>query len=191
MIIAISGPAASGKGTLARMLAKELGLPHYDFGLMFRAVALLISRFGIERVFELAQSRRLRVDEENIFLRWVVLTTVLKTEEVGLLAAIAANSNLVQIIKIAQTMVVHDSFVCDGRTCGTEIYQYAEYKFYITADEAERFSRRLKDGGSVNVLSEREKLDNVRLRIPDSAIIINTTGKTKEESLQELLSFLK
>lgn len=191
MIIAISGPAASGKGTLSRMLSKELNLPHYDFGLMFRAIAVLNSRFNFQYVLRLAQNHCFKVKGEEIWLRWINLTETLKSEEVGLLAARMAKSDLFWAIRIAQAMVEHEDFICDGRTCGSEIYTAAGYKFYIVAEKFERFSRRLGDGGSADILAERDEIDNSRLKIPNGAVIINTTGKSKEESFQEVLSFLR
>ena len=194
MIIAISGPAASGKGTLARMLAKELNLPHYDFGLMFRAIAFLSPRFSFDHLLKFAKYGWIRVEGwGGIWFEYnngpVSLFEDLKTERVGLLAADVASRNLSMMIEISQAMVKHESFVCDGRTCGNEIYPDADYKFYITAEEAERLNRRI--GDNLIERKSREELDRVRLKIPYRAIIIDTTGKTKEESFQELLSFFR
>lgn len=71
------------------------------------------------------------------------------------------------------------------------IYPYADYKFHITASLEERLERRLRQGGNIEAMLQRESIDEVRLKIPDDAIIIDTTGKTKEESFHEIISCLK
>ncbi len=176
MIIALSGPAGSGKGTLARMLAKYLGLPHYDIGLLFRAIAY--ANFKIHH---------LKVKDGRIFFCDIDITDILKTEECGLCAAKSAF-----LLKDLVLLFVSDaSFICDGRTCGSEIFPNANYKFYITANQKDRFDRRLKDGGNLEIMSQREILDQSRLVIPADAIIIDTTGKNQDESLQEMILHLR
>ncbi|MBI3337111.1 MAG: (d)CMP kinase [Candidatus Staskawiczbacteria bacterium] len=175
MIIALSGPAASGKGTLARMLASHLNLPHYDFGLMFRAIAY--SNFQIHFI---------EVKNGKIFFKGCDLTEAIKTEEVGLLATRMAH----RLKDLEISLIRHTDFICDGRTCGTEIYPDADFKFYITANKKERFDRRSKDDGDKEIMSQREILDESRLMIPANAIVIDTSGKTKKESLREILSSL-
>lgn len=176
MIIAFSGPAASGKGTLAQMTADYFGLPHYDFGLMFRAIA-----------FSDFQIQFLKIENGKVFFKNADITEALKTEEIGLLTAKVARF----LKDCALSFVKHQNFVCDGRTCGTEICPDADFKFYITASQTERFQRRLKSGGSKETMLEREKLDAEKLKIPSNAIIIDTTGKTKEQSFAEILSCLR
>lgn len=175
MIIALSGPPGAGKGTLAKMLAEHLALPHYDFGLMFRAIA-----------FSNFQTQFIKVEKGRIFLNGLDITETIKTEEVGLLAAKAAHS----LKDHAISLVKHADFICDGRTCGTEIYPNADFKFYITADQSVRLERRSKDGGNKEIMLKREKIDNPRLTVPANAIVIDTTGKTKEQSLEEIISNL-
>lgn len=180
MIIAIAGAAASGKGTLAKMLAWELKLPHYDFGLMFRAIALFRSNL-----------HAIQVRDGKILLNNSDITDMLRTEEVGLAAAQLASKHPEFMACTAMDMVIHSSFICDGRTCGTEIYPEADYKFFLCAKYEERVRRRVQDGGDTAILGERERLDEKRLRIADGAIIVHTDGKTKEQSLQELILYIR
>lgn len=175
MIIALSGPAASGKGTLAKMLAKHFSLPHYDLGLIFRAIAYTNT----------TNYNRLKLVDGKIIFRGSDITDKLLSEQVGLAAAKTADTLKEKVL----SFVKHKSFVCDGRTAGTEIYPNADYKFYITADINERIKRRSKTGGNVELMIEREQLDAKRLKIPDDAVIIDTTGKSKEYSLKEILSY--
>ncbi len=177
MIIAFSGPAGAGKGTLAKMLAETLGLPHYDIGLLFRTIAVLRQKMMFEEICKLDF---LDLDEK-----------MLRTEAIGLLAAQLAKDHSSQMALVAQKFIKDPNFICDGRTCGTEIYPEADFKFYITAARTERFSRRLKLDENFASLSERESLDKHRDAIPKDAIIIDTTGKTKEKCLEEVLCYEK
>lgn len=185
MIIAISGAAASGKGTLARLLAVELNLPHYDFGLMFRAIAYC--EFSLESELD----KFLAVRYGKIFFSGGDITDILRYEEVGLLAAKRSGEDSAQMARLATSLVKHTDFVCDGRTCGTEIYPNADYRFYLQADLATRSQRRQNDGGNSKVFAEREELDRLRLRMADGSIVIDTTGRNKEDCLKQMLSYIK
>lgn len=174
MIITLNGPAGAGKGTLARMLANHLGLPHYDFGLLFRAIAHVN-----------LQIQHIQMENGRILFEGLDLTDILRTEEVGLHAA----KMTCNLKKLAISLVMHADFICDGRTCGTEIFPDADHKFYITASKEERFNRRFQTGGNREIMLQREMIDEARLVIPVNAIVIDTTGKSKEESFKEVLSY--
>ena len=176
MIIELSGPAGSGKGTLSKMLSLHLGLPYYDFGLLFRAIA-----------YANLQVQHLQLVNSRILFKGTDLTEIIQREEIGLIAARIARD----LKDLAISFVKHSDFICDGRTCGTEIYPNADYKFYITAEEKERFHRRRIDNGNIEIMLQREMLDKPRLIIPNNAIIIDTTAKIKEESLVEILFYIK
>ena len=191
MIIALCGPAAAGKGTLARMLAEYLDLSHYDFGLIFRGIAFLNHRWELEEIRSLISKQYLRIEGGQFILRWLNLTSHLVSEEVGLRTARMVKEKPEAFIQSACTMVRDRNFVCDGRTCGSEIYPDANFIFYITADVEERKKRRVRNIGESKAFARRECLDSQRLQIPPRAIIIETTGKTKEESLEEILVCLK
>ena len=172
MIITLSGPAGAGKGTLAKMLADFLGLPHYDFGLIFRAIVAMQFQFTL-----------LEVSNGRILFKGQDITDSLRTEEAGL----KATRSYTKLASLAILLVRHANFVCDGRTCGTEIYPDADFKFYITASQEERMKRR----GNNLVLLERDRLDARKDIVPGDAIVINTTGKSKEQCLEEMLNYEK
>jgi len=189
MTITIAGSVASGKSTLARMLAEALNLPHYNFDLIYRAIAV-VSNGNLDSVIPLINSGKLQIQCGEILFCNIILTAHLRNEYFGLLAAQLARYYSKEMAYIAKFMVAHESFVCDGRMCGTEIYPNADYKFYIKADKRSRFQRRFIYEEDLRVLARREKIDQDSLIVPEQAIVISTTGKTEEESLQELLSFL-
>ncbi len=176
MIITIAGPAASGKGTLAKMFADALSLPHYDFGLLFRALA-----------YANLEIQHLNVQDGRIIFSDKDITDQLRTEEIGLLAANMAS----QLKDLAMSLVRHVNFVCDGRTCGSEIYPNADFKFYITASAQDRINRRSLQHGNKQAFLLREKIDQERLVLPKDAVVVDTTGKSISECLEEMISYEK
>ena len=171
------------------MLALRLGLPHYDFGLMFRVVAFL--RFDHEWVSidKLIRENLLSVSNYGVVLAGSNISTRLIQEEVGLAAARLATVEKVRLVETAKAFVRHDSFVADGRTV-SRIFPNADWHFQvIVAQEAAR-ERRRAQGGDPDLFDQRWQLDADRLTRAPGAIIIDTTEKTPEQSLQVILDCL-
>jgi len=141
-MIAVDGPAASGKGTIARALAKHFGLPHMDTGLLYRAVALNLWRWGGDGSNEFAALRAcddLGVDSDDPELR---------SEPVSKLASmISAYSSLRSaLLKRQQDFARQEGgAVLDGRDIGTVIAPDADVKLFVTASAEVRAERRLNE----------------------------------------------
>jgi len=141
-VIAVDGPAASGKGTIARALAKHFSLPHMDTGLLYRAVALNLWRWGGDPANEFAALRAcddLGFDPDDPELR---------SEPVSKVASmISAYSSLrAALLKRQQDFARQDDgAVLDGRDIGTVIAPQADVKLYVTASPEVRAKRRLKE----------------------------------------------
>lgn len=159
MIIAIDGPAGSGKSTVARLIAARLNFKYIETGSMYRAVAFKAKAAGIdsadaERIAEVARKldiqfqpgangQRIMVDGED-------LTASLKSETIGRQAAIVAANKAVREIMVAQQQAMGQcgNVVMDGRDIGTVVFPDADKKFFVVADPKERAHRRhaeLKD----------------------------------------------
>lgn len=177
MIITLSGPAGSGKGTLAKKIARELELPYYDFGLMFRAIAFVDSLMSLE------------IKGDKAFYLGEDITERLRTEEAGINATRLVQKLGIEIYSISKKMVAHSSFVCDGRSLG--VHYPEAVKFHITASQKERINRRSKEGKNCNIMLQRDMLDKERLDVLDDEIIIDTTGKVPEESLRDILQRIR
>lgn len=142
MIIAVDGPAASGKGTIARALAKHFGLPHMDTGLLYRAVALNLWRWGGDpgNEFEAARAaRELNLDADDPELR---------SEPVSKIASsISAYTEVRAVLLKRQQDFARQpgGAVLDGRDIGTVIAPEAEVKLFVTASPEVRAARRLKE----------------------------------------------
>ncbi|MBE6446993.1 MAG: (d)CMP kinase [Alphaproteobacteria bacterium] len=197
-VIAIDGPAGSGKGTLARKLASHFGFMYLDTGKLYRAVAYLNK--SINETLNLAA--------REIF---DVITNIpdsdLRTAEIGQRASeIAKNTE----IRSKMTKIQRDfaelqnghGFVLDGRDIGTVVFPDAMCKLFITADLKIRAERRLQDlrknGEKItydevlNQLANRDYQDTHReiapLRCDETYTLIDTTSKTEEESFQECVT---
>jgi cytidylate kinase len=141
-VIAVDGPAASGKGTIARALAKHFGLPHMDTGLLYRAVALNLWRWGGDPANEFEAVRAcddLGIDPDDPELRSAPVSEIASRISVypGVRAA---------LLERQQDFARQDGgAVLDGRDIGTVIAPAAEVKLFVTASPEVRAKRRLKE----------------------------------------------
>jgi CMP/dCMP kinase len=139
MIIAVDGPAASGKGTIARALAKHYGLPHLDTGLLYRAVAANVLRL------ELDPEKEADAVAASDFDDAVLDDPALRTDEIGKMASVVSAHPLVRAAlfhrqrKFAQQP---GGAVLDGRDIGTVIAPNADAKLYVKATPTIRAKRR-------------------------------------------------
>lgn len=191
MIIAIDGPAAAGKGTLARRLAEYFDLAYLDTGILYRAVALTLIKHGLDPN-DSAAAKRVSAELDLSSL----IDQDLRSESVGNAASIVAampdvRSNLLLFqrkfaINIPQDK---DGVILDGRDIGTVVCPNADIKFYVTASPEVRAERRLAetDGqlltqSKASVLAEIKQRDerdinreNAPLRPAENALLLDTS----------------
>ena len=217
MIITIDGPAGSGKSTIAKMIAKELGFTYIDTGAMYRAVALKIKRSGVDpddplSVVKVLQSTQIDlIPSENgvkVFLDGEDVSGLIRTEEIGKLASKIARHPQVRKILVRMQRKLGEkakNAVLEGRDTGTVIFPDADIKFFFTASpevRAERRFKELKEKG-INVsysdilkeIKERDRLDETRedspLKPAEDAVVIDTTGKSLHQVFREVLQIIK
>lgn len=203
LVIAIDGPAASGKGTLARKLAARYGLPHLDTGLTYRAVAQALLQVGLpldneELAAEVASSIDLgALDRE-----------VLSTHEIGEAASkVAVMSSVRRALVEAQRQFASSGkgAVLDGRDIGTVVCPDADVKLYITATPEVRASRRhgeiLSSGGDADydeILADIKKRDERDMNRADSPLkpaedahLIDTSEMDIESAFRAALDYVE
>jgi cytidylate kinase len=202
LVIAVDGPAASGKGTIARALARHFGLPHMDTGLLYRAVALNLWRWGGDPASEFEALRacaEIGPDPEDEELR---------TEPVSKIAsAISAYPSVrAALLKRQQDFASQPGgAVLDGRDIGTVIAPGAQVKLYVTASPEIRARRRQQEllGRGMNVHFEdvladihaRDERDSNRVAAPlrqaPDALLLDTSELTIEEAIAAALRLVE
>ena len=156
LIIAIDGPAASGKSTTARMLAQKLGYIYLDTGAMYRACALYSMRNGVRleddnAIQKMLQSMDIRIEASEsgnrVLLNGEDVSGLIRTVEVSILASAISALPPVRhrMVELQRSIAGNGGFVLDGRDIGTFVFPHADLKFFLVADDVERAKRRLKD----------------------------------------------
>lgn len=207
MIVTIDGPAGTGKSTVARLLAKQLGFAFLDTGSMYRMIALRSLMQGIdagnaEALEELTHQTRMELVGGVIQLDGEDVEGQIRTAEVTKVASLVAQVPAVrtELVRRQREIASINNIVCEGRDQGTVAFPHAECKFFLTADPAERARRRqaelLAKGEAIEfdqLLQEqtaRDQRDEVRevapLRPADDAVIVDTTFCSVDEVVRIL-----
>jgi CMP/dCMP kinase len=202
LVIAVDGPAASGKGTIARALAAHFGLPHMDTGLLYRAVALNLWRWGGDPSSEFEATRA--CDELNLDAG----DPELRSEPVSKIASAVSAYPAVRAALLERQQGFArqaDGAVLDGRDIGTVIAPRAAVKLFVTATPEVRAERRLKEleargmhAHYADVLADiraRDARDASRavapLRQAPDALLLNTTELSVEEAIAAALRLVE
>jgi cytidylate kinase len=208
-VIAIDGPAGAGKSTVARAVAERLGLAHLDTGAMYRSVAWASRRAGIDpgcatALARLARQLDLEVDDAVRVDGHDVTADIRGRDVTAVVSAVAANPEVrAEMVERQRAWVKgHGGGVVEGRDIGSVVFPGADLKVFLTAHDSERARRRMGDllsgmdaGTDVSAVSadlaRRDHLDANRavspLAVPEGALVIDTTGRTVEEVVEEIL----
>jgi len=207
-VIAIDGPAGSGKSTVARQLADRLEMGYLDTGAMYRAVAFAALRRDIDpddepKVAALARDIDLSVSLERVVVDGVDATVEIRGPEVTrAVSVVAANPGVREELRSRQRewAVVHDGGVIEGRGIGTVVFPDAALKVYLTASPDARAQRRANEVTELDYetvaadLARRDALDQGRDHSPlaaaDDAIEVDTTDRTVDEVVNALMEKL-
>ncbi len=216
--IAIDGPAGAGKSTIARALADKLGARYLDTGAMYRAVALLAERAGVDPGDGEAMERILpnadiavRYDDagvQHVYLSGEDVTGQLRTNSISMGASMVGLHMAVRrkLTELQRCVAEENDVVMDGRDITTNVLPDTPYKFYLTASVEERARRRyqqlLRRGGTDKTLEEiereiaaRDKNDMERdympLRRAEDAVLIDSSSLTIDEVTEQMLRLIR
>jgi cytidylate kinase len=207
-VIAIDGPAGSGKSTIARRLAERLGLGYLDTGAMYRAVAFAALRGSIdpdddERVAAMTRELSIDVGLERVIVGGVDATVEIRGPEVTrAVSIVAANPAVRDDMRRRQRSWAdtHGGGVIEGRDIGTVVFPEAELKVYLTASPEARAQRRAKEVTDLDYetvaadLARRDALDQGRDDSPlteaAGAVVVDTTDRTIDDVVADLLDRL-
>ncbi len=209
LVIAIDGPAASGKSTTARLAAEALGYLHIDTGAMYRAVTLAVIREGVnpsdvDAIGTLVA--RIRVEERpsaagrRVFLNDGDVTDLLRTPEITRTVSAVSALPVVRaaMVREQRRMGADGGVVLEGRDIGTVVFPDADLKFFLIAGIEARARRRLRDLEAIGErpdadrlraeIEERDRLDSTRsaspLRQAEGAIVLDTSTLTIPEQVE-------
>lgn len=213
-VIAIDGPAGAGKSTVARMVARRLGLLYVDTGAMYRAVTLAALRAGIDVEDEgalaaLAADIRIELvpDEDGaarVYLNGEDVTAAIRSPEVSRRVSAVARAAGVreELVRRQKSMAAAGGVVMEGRDIGTVVLPGATAKFFLTAREDIRAYRRYREmrvrGYPATLeevcseIRERDRIDSSRevgpLVCPPDAFVLDTTAMTPEEVVEAIVA---
>ncbi|MDI3279856.1 MAG: (d)CMP kinase [Bacillota bacterium] len=220
LTVAIDGPAGAGKSTVARSVAQKLGYLYLDTGAMYRAITLkalqqnvplddegALTRLACETVLEWQAPQAGIPGGPKLYMDGVDVSEAIRhprvTKAVSLVARVPGVRQ--RLIQLQRRFAEQGGVVVDGRDIGTVVLPHAECKFYLTASLEERARRRQRELAQQGMPAEmeevksalawRDTIDSGReispLRPAEDAVIIDTTGRSVEEVVEQIYSLCK
>jgi cytidylate kinase len=210
--VAIDGPAGAGKSTVARQVAKRLGITYVDTGAMYRAIAWKALQNKIdpeneEAITQLAESVQIDLHPDGIRVDGRLLKDELRTSEVSQLASNIAKMPGVRriLVNIQQRIAEGRSVVMDGRDIGSHVLPHADVKVFLTASIEERAMRRYREMKAKGIdvdfeqlkaeLAKRDEHDRTReiapLKKAEDAVLVDTTDCPVSEVVEKILQLCR
>ncbi len=207
-VIAIDGPAGSGKSTVAQALAARLNLHYLDTGAMYRAVAFAVIHqqidiHDIEKVIQAAKSLDLQLTQESCVVNGIEATEEIRGQEVTLLVSqVAAVPEVrAEMVKRQRTWAEErNGGVMEGRDIGSVVFPDASLKIYLTASEEVRAQRRaaeIEEGDVASIAADIERRDTVDtqrsaspLMEAEDAIVVDTSEMTLEQVVDHVIKLI-
>ena len=213
MIVAIDGPAGSGKGTIASILSKKLNLVNIDTGATYRCVALKALRNNLkvedkDEIIKLSNNIDIKFDlDNNVYLDGENVTKEIRSKEVT--SIVSPISSIVEVRKnmvdLQRRLGNSNNVVMEGRDITTVVFPNADYKFYLDATLEERAKRRFKEYQEKNIdMSYDEIYENIKSRDyndshkevgslmrTDDQYYIDSTNLTIEEVTNEFIKVIE
>ena len=215
IIVAIDGPAGSGKSTITKIVAEKLKLLYIDTGAMYRAITLAVIQHNLKTsdtvsVIKLAKNstiglKRIKGGSLQVILNNKDVTEDIRTQDVNARVSDIAKIGEIRKIMVSQQRQLgkNGGVVLEGRDIGTVVFPDAKFKFFLDATVSERAKRRfleVKDKYNVTYeeieqsVKNRDKIDSERdigpLKKADDAISIDTTNMKIEEVVNTILNYI-
>ena len=216
MIVAVDGPAGSGKGTVTKRIEKELGFLNLDTGATYRCIALQTLRKGFtldneKKIIEIANNINIEIDNKGekdiILLNGEDVSKEIRTKEVT--SIVSQISSIVPVrekmVEVQRKLAKGKNVIVEGRDIGTVVFPNADIKIYLDASEEIRAERRYKENIQNGIdITYEEVLQNVKMRDyndkhkkfgalkkADDAIVLDSTNLTIEEVVEKIKNIIK
>ena len=205
MKIAIDGPAGSGKSSLAKEIAKRLGVLYVDTGAMYRAITLKLLKEDESSYEDILKNTKISFEGDKIFLDGRDVSKEIRENEISNKTSEMSKKKIIRdyLVKMQREIARDKDVVMEGRDIGSVVLKDAEYKFFLTADVETRAMRRYKqiDDDKVSFdeiledLKVRDYNDSHRENSPliqtEDAILIDSTDLNAEETIEKIISYIK
>lgn len=205
MKIAIDGPAGSGKSSLAKEIAKRLGVLYIDTGAMYRAITLKLLNEDESNYEKILKDTEINFDGDKIFLDGKDVSKEIRENEISNKTSEMSKNRIIRdyLVKMQREIANDRDVVMEGRDIGSVVLKDAEYKFFLTADVETRAMRRFKQlednkasfDEILEDLKKRDYNDSHRENSPliktDDAILIDSTELNAEETIEKIISYIK
>ena len=215
-VVALDGPAGSGKGTITREVAKKMNLINIDTGAMYRCVTLLMIRQNIkledkEKIKEILDKIDIKFGIENgeqkVYLNGEDVSLLIRTKEVNEFVSPVSTLKIVRerLADMQREMSKAIDVIMEGRDIGTNVFPNANVKIYLDATPEERAKRRFKQNEEIGIqipyeeilesVKNRDYIDSHReispLKQAEDAIYIDSTNMTIDEVVEEIVNIIK
>lgn len=216
MIVAVDGPAGSGKGTITKKIEEELGFLNLDTGATYRCVALQTLREGLtlnneEEIIEIANNIDIKIDntgdKDIILLNGEDVSKEIRTKEVT--SIVSQISSIIPVrekmVEVQRNLAKGKNVIVEGRDIGTVVFPNADVKIYLDASEEIRAKRRYKENVQNGIdMTYEEVLENVKMRDyndmhkpygalkkAEDSIVIDSSNLTIEEVVKKVIKIIK
>lgn len=211
-VVTIDGPAGAGKSSAAKALAKLLNVHYLDTGAIYRSIALILDEAEIkpdqpEFIAEALKDIKIELRDGAVLVNDIDISGEIRTPHVDKIASDYSAVKCVRdaLLHLQQEQQNFGSLIAEGRDVGSVVFPNADIKFYLTASPEARAKRRCLErelkGEAVNydetlkAIKSRDEFDSKRenspLKVPDNAIIIDTSDINEQETLNLLAKHVK
>ena len=216
MIVAVDGPAGSGKGTVTKIIEEELGFLNLDTGATYRCVALQTLREGLsleneKEIIEIVNNIDIKIDntgeKDIILLNGEDVSKEIRTKEVT--AVVSQISSIIPVrekmVEVQRSLAKGKNVIVEGRDIGTVVFPNADVKIYLDASEETRAKRRYEENVQNGIdTTYEEVLENVKMRDyndmhkkvgalkkADDAVVVDSTNLSIEEVVEKIKNIIK
>ena len=215
-IVAIDGPAGSGKGTITKLVGKNMNLENIDTGAMYRCVSLDMIRKNIklneiDKIESLLKTINIKLKKDNgidkFYLNGEDVTKLIRTKEVNEIVSQVSHILIVReaMVNFQRNIARDLNIIMEGRDIGTNVFPNADVKIYLDASAEERARRRVRQNEEAGISSNYEEiLENIKfrdnndktskvapLKQAEDAIYVDTTNMNIEEVVEKIINIIE